>query len=115
MPAEVRLVDVPGATFEGSGVRRSLWGGAVALVTMAACTGVLLAYRPNLTVATSALVLVVPVLVGVSIGGFTAGVLTAIVGFLVFDWFFVPPSAPSRSGVQRTGWRSRCTSSSSSS
>jgi two-component system, OmpR family, sensor histidine kinase KdpD len=72
-------------------VRRTVWGGAAALVAMAACTGVLLAYRPHLSVATSALVLVVPVLVGVSIGGFTAGVLAAILGFLVFDWFFVPP------------------------
>jgi two-component system sensor histidine kinase KdpD len=58
---------------------------------MAACTGVLFAVRPHLAVATAALVLVVPVLVGVSVGGFTAGVLSAAVGFVVFDWFFVPP------------------------
>jgi two-component system sensor histidine kinase KdpD len=72
-------------------VRRTVWGSAAGLAAIAVCASVLLAYRPNLSVATSALVLVVPVLISVSVGGFTAGALTAVVGFLVFDWFFVPP------------------------
>ena len=72
-------------------MRRTLWGGLAALAATAASTAILLAFRPHLSVATAALVLVVPVLVGVSIGGFTAGVAAAIVGFLAFDWYFVPP------------------------
>jgi two-component system, OmpR family, sensor histidine kinase KdpD len=91
MPAEVRLDAVPGVASEGSAVRRTVLGAAAALLSMAACTAVLLAFRPHLSVATAALVLVVPVLIGVSIGGLAAGVGAAALGFLVFDWFFVPP------------------------
>jgi two-component system, OmpR family, sensor histidine kinase KdpD len=72
-------------------VRRAVWGGVVALVALLACTGVLLAFRPHLSVATSALVLVVPVVLGVAVGGFAAGAGAAVAGFLVFDWFFIPP------------------------
>jgi two-component system, OmpR family, sensor histidine kinase KdpD len=93
MPAEVHLDAVFGTRpWKGAaGVRRTVWGGAAALIALAACAAILLAFRPHLSVATAALVLVVPVLIGVSIGGFTAGVAAALVGFLVFDWFFVPP------------------------
>jgi two-component system, OmpR family, sensor histidine kinase KdpD len=72
-------------------VRRTVWGGAAALIALAACTAVLLAFRPHLSVATAALVLVVPVLIGVVLGGLVSGVIAAVVGFLVFDWCFVPP------------------------
>jgi two-component system, OmpR family, sensor histidine kinase KdpD len=93
MPAEVRLDDVPGTRpWKGAArVRRTVWGAAAALVAIAACTAVLLPFRPHLSVATAALVLVVPVLIGVSFGGFASGVVAAAVGFLVFDWCFVPP------------------------
>jgi two-component system, OmpR family, sensor histidine kinase KdpD len=72
-------------------VRRTMWGAATALVALAACTGVLLAFRPHLSLATSALVLVVPVVLGVTVGGFAVGAGAAILGFLVYDWFFIPP------------------------
>ena len=72
-------------------VRRTMWGAATALVALAACTAVLLAFRPQLSVATSALVLVVPVLLGVTVGGFGVGAGAAILGFLAYDWFFVRP------------------------
>jgi two-component system sensor histidine kinase KdpD len=72
-------------------VRRTIWGCVVALTSLAACTGVLLAFRPHLAVATSALVLVVPVVLAVAVGGFAVGLGTAVAGFLVFDWFFIPP------------------------
>ena len=35
--------------------------------------------------------LVVPAVLGVSIGGFSVGVGAALAGFLVYDWFFIPP------------------------
>jgi two-component system sensor histidine kinase KdpD len=47
--------------------------------------------RPHLSVATAALVLVVPVVVGVVIGGFIAGAISVIGGFVVYDFAFVPP------------------------
>jgi len=66
-------------------------GVAAALATMLVCTLVMLAVRPHLSVATAALVLIVPVVVGVAAGGFAAGSIAAVVGFLVYDWFFIPP------------------------
>jgi two-component system sensor histidine kinase KdpD len=72
-------------------MRRSVIGTVAALASMAALTGAMLPLRSHLSVATTALVLVVPVVVGVISGGFTAGVLSAIAGFLVYDFFFIPP------------------------
>jgi two-component system sensor histidine kinase KdpD len=72
-------------------MRRSVIGTVAALASMAALTGAMLPLRSHLSVATTALVLVVPVVVGVISGGFIAGVLSAIAGFLVYDFFFIPP------------------------
>ena len=72
-------------------MRRTLWGVVAAVASTALCTAVLLAFRPHLSVATAALVLVVPVVVGVATGGFAAGATAAAVGFLCYDWFFIPP------------------------
>ena len=47
--------------------------------------------RPHLNLATAALVLVVPVVAGVIIGGFTAGVASVAAGFFVYDFGFIPP------------------------
>lgn len=51
----------------------------------------MLPLRDHLSIATTALVLVVPVVVGVATGGFLAGVISVIGGFLVYDYFFIPP------------------------
>jgi two-component system sensor histidine kinase KdpD len=75
----------------GSGARRILLGSATSLVTMAVLSAVMLPLRPYLTIATTALVLVVPVVIGVVIGGFVAGVVSVVAGFLVYDFFFIPP------------------------
>ncbi|KJF16375.1 sensor histidine kinase [Acidithrix ferrooxidans] len=47
--------------------------------------------RGSISVATSALVFVVPVVIGTVIGGFRVGVIGAAIGFLVYDFFFIPP------------------------
>jgi two-component system sensor histidine kinase KdpD len=47
--------------------------------------------RSHLSVATTALVLVVPVVLGVTIGGFIAGVFATATGFLAYDLVFIPP------------------------
>ena len=72
-------------------MRRSSIGTVAALASMAALTGAMLTLRSHLSVATTALVLVVPVVVGVISGGFIAGMLSVIAGFLVYDFFFIPP------------------------
>jgi two-component system sensor histidine kinase KdpD len=71
--------------------RRTLFGLAVALLALAGLSAVMLGWRSHLSVATSALVLVIPVVVGVAVGGFRAGAVTVVAGFLVYDYVFIPP------------------------
>jgi two-component system, OmpR family, sensor histidine kinase KdpD len=72
-------------------MKRSVIGTVAALASMALLTSAMLPLRSHLSIATTALVLVVPVVVGVVIGGFSAGALSVIAGFLVYDFFFIPP------------------------
>jgi two-component system, OmpR family, sensor histidine kinase KdpD len=72
-------------------VRRSALGTAAALASMAALTAAMLPIRADLSSATTALVLVIPVVIGVVTGGFAAGVLSVVAGFLVHDFFFLKP------------------------
>jgi two-component system sensor histidine kinase KdpD len=77
----------------GTRTRRTLIGTLAALVTMAALTAAMVTIRGHLSIATAALVLVVPVVIGVVVGGVVAGVLSVVAGFLVYDYFFIPPYA----------------------
>jgi two-component system, OmpR family, sensor histidine kinase KdpD len=72
-------------------MKRSVIGTLAALASMAALTAAMLPLRASLSIATTALVLVVPVVIGVVLGGFLAGVISVIAGFLVYDFFFIPP------------------------
>jgi hypothetical protein len=72
-------------------LKRTVAGTAAALATMAVLTAAMLPLRGSLSIATTALILVVPVVIGVVVGGFLAGVLSVIAGFLVYDFFFIPP------------------------
>ncbi|HLM96501.1 MAG TPA: ATP-binding protein [Acidimicrobiales bacterium] len=81
-----------GFEVEGMGTgRRGVVGSFAALVVMAILAAGMLPLRSHLSVATTALVLIVPVVIGVVIGGFTAGVFGVVVGFLVYDLLFIPP------------------------
>lgn len=71
--------------------RRFAAGTAAAVAVTAALTVVMLPLRAQVSVATTALVLVVPVVVGVAVGGFAAGALATLLGFLVYDFVFIPP------------------------
>jgi two-component system sensor histidine kinase KdpD len=51
----------------------------------------MLPFRAHLSIATPALVFVVPVIIGVVVGGFASGALVSVSGFLLFDIFFLPP------------------------
>lgn len=72
-------------------VRRALGGAAVAIVGTGALTAVMFLLRPHLAVATTALVLVIPVVLAVVVGGVLAGVLAVVLGFLAYDFVFIPP------------------------
>jgi len=47
--------------------------------------------RSRTSIATLALVLVIPVVAGVVAGGFFAGIVSVAAGFLVYDFVFIPP------------------------
>ena len=66
-------------------------GSVVSLVVMAALVAVMIPLRSHLSVATPGLVLVVPVVTAVVVGGFGAGVFAVVAGFLVYDLVFIPP------------------------
>ena len=51
----------------------------------------MLPLRVHLSIATAALVFVLPVIAGVITGGFPAGVGSVVAGFLVYDYGFIPP------------------------
>lgn len=52
---------------------------------------VLLPLRSHLNISTPALVLVIPVIMGTALGGFGAGAISVAMGFLVYDFLFIPP------------------------
>jgi K+-sensing histidine kinase KdpD len=58
---------------------------------MAVLAAGMLPLRDHLSIATTALILVIPVVVGVAIGGFRAGAVSVLAGFIVYDFFFIPP------------------------
>jgi two-component system sensor histidine kinase KdpD len=72
-------------------MRRMAAGWMVTLAGLALATAGLLPFRSDITVATAALVLVVPVALGVAVGGFPAVPFGVAAGFLTFDFFFIPP------------------------
>lgn len=58
---------------------------------MGGLVAVMLPFRSHVDIAIVALVLVVPVVAGVVLGGFRAGVLAVVAGFLAYDVLFIPP------------------------
>jgi two-component system sensor histidine kinase KdpD len=74
-----------------SRLRLSLKGIAIALLLMAGLGAIMFALRGHLSDATVALVLVVPVVVGVVLGGVWAGTVAVLTGFLLYDFVFIPP------------------------
>ncbi len=71
--------------------RRAAAGAVEAIVLAAALSTAMLPLRSHLSVATTALVLVVPVVLAVARGGFWAGIAAAACGFFIYDLVFIPP------------------------
>ncbi|HEX4082305.1 MAG TPA: DUF4118 domain-containing protein, partial [Acidimicrobiales bacterium] len=72
-------------------MRRNLAGIAVALVGIGVLSAVMVPARDHLSIATCALVLVVPVVGGVAVGGLPAGLVAVVAGFVAYDVLFIPP------------------------
>jgi two-component system sensor histidine kinase KdpD len=72
-------------------VRRGLVGAIAGSVLAVALGAAMVPFRPHLSIAAAATVFVVPVVAGVIIGGFAAGVVSVTAGFLVYDFLFLPP------------------------
>jgi two-component system sensor histidine kinase KdpD len=72
-------------------MRRRFVGSAIGIVSTVAIGGALLPLRSHIGISTAALVLVVPVVFGAVVGGFFAGSVSVIAGFLVYDFEFIPP------------------------
>jgi K+-sensing histidine kinase KdpD len=72
-------------------VRRSLAGSLGSIALVVALGAIMFPIRSHLGDATAALVLVVPVVAGVVIGGFVGGLVALTAGFLVYDVVFIPP------------------------
>jgi two-component system, OmpR family, sensor histidine kinase KdpD len=71
---------------------RRFWAGTIALVVgLGAASAIMLPLRSHLSVATASLVLVIPVVAAVVVGGPRVGLLAVPLGFVVFDLGFIPP------------------------
>ncbi len=72
-------------------MQKRLLGSLIGVASAAALGGAMYPLRDHLSVSTSALVLVIPVVVGAVLGGFGAGAISVLAGFVVYDVFFIPP------------------------
>ena len=72
-------------------MRHRWWGLGAGLGSLAALASLLVPLRAVLAISTDALVLIVPVVLAVAVGGFVAGAVTVVAGFLVYDYLFIPP------------------------
>lgn len=75
----------------GDWIRSRSAGWSLAFASLAAAALVLFAFRADLDKAHVALVFLLVVLGSSASGGRVLGVTIAIVAFLIFDWFFLPP------------------------
>lgn len=87
----VSVVTVFSRAARPASAHQAVAGGLLAVALVAALGGVMFPLRSHLSAATSALVLVIPVVAGVAVGGFSAGVVATAAGFLLYDLVFIPP------------------------
>src|SRR5215203_3459901 len=78
----------------------------VSLGAVTALTGVMFAFRAQLGVLNVLLLYLLLTFFLALTGGLWPAVLSAVLGFLAFDFFFIPPFHTSTSRRQTTSWRS---------
>ncbi|NNN18360.1 MAG: DUF4118 domain-containing protein [Acidimicrobiaceae bacterium] len=66
-------------------------GISLTVVSFLVVSSVMFIFRDQISVATTALVLVMPVIFGTVIGGFSVGLTGIVLGFLIYDFIFIPP------------------------
>ncbi|HEY6537976.1 MAG TPA: DUF4118 domain-containing protein [Candidatus Dormibacteraeota bacterium] len=71
--------------------QRPAKGIAASLLLTAVVAAVMFPVRTAVGVPTSGLVLIVPVVAGVALGGWVVGVVAIAAGFLAYDFLFIPP------------------------
>ena len=72
-------------------MRRWMVGTLVGVAGTGILAAAMVPVRSHLSIATAALVLVVPVVAGVAVGGIVSGVVSVAAGFVTFDVLFIPP------------------------
>src|ERR1700683_4775588 len=77
--------------YDNRRVRRDVAGSIVGIALSIGLGAAMVPLRSHLSIATAALVLVVPVVAGVTLGGFRAGVVSVAAGFVVYDYGFIRP------------------------
>ncbi len=81
----------PAGRGDNGAMSRALRGSAIGVAAALALGAVLIPLRAHMAIATAALVLVLPVVAGVAMGGWAAGLVSVLAGFLVYDFAFTPP------------------------
>lgn len=76
---------------KGDWIRSRSVAWSLAFTSLAAAAAILFAFRDDLDKAHVALVFLLVVLASSASGGRVLGVSIAVVAFLIFDWFFLPP------------------------
>jgi two-component system, OmpR family, sensor histidine kinase KdpD len=71
--------------------RKAVVGSVLSLAVQGVLLLVMVPFRTHLSIATAALAFVVPVVVGVVVGGYIPGALASVVGFVLYDILFLPP------------------------
>lgn len=71
--------------------RDQIKGIALTTASFLIVTLAMFSVRSHISVATAALVLVIPVILGVVVGGFGVGLVGIVAGFLIYDFVFIPP------------------------
>jgi two-component system sensor histidine kinase KdpD len=86
-----RTTTVLGLLREGAKPRRRLAGYAVAIGGTLALVALFLPFRDEITPLSKGFGFVVPVVVAAAVGGLGPGITASILGFLTFNFFFIPP------------------------
>ena len=71
--------------------RQAVVGSVTAVAMVVGLGAAMFPLRGHLSIATTALILVIPVVIAVAIGGVVAGIVATAAGFLVYDFIFIPP------------------------
>lgn len=71
--------------------RSAALGSALSVVLIALFSIILIPVRSDVPAASIALILVVPLVTSIAVGGIPAGIIATILGFGTYDFFFIPP------------------------